>query len=400
MNVSKLDLITGPVPTVITVLGIAALLWLVLAGRGHLLRAVPLAAAAALMVSIAFWFVTERVWNLWGAPQPLQLYVPIGLGLFALALVVPRFLHSARLRGRLITAGAVPLVLLASAVSVNAYYGSYPTVGALAGTEVQIQALPSIAPGPGAGSGSGSGVPSVQLTREATWNPPAGMPGQGTVAEVTIPGTVSGVQPGKGYVWLPPAYLATPRAVLPVLVLFHGVPGGSKDWLTGGQLAVFMDAYAAAHKGLAPIIVMPDANQGSVAEPSLCMNTSHGEAATYLAVDVPNWVKNTLNAGLGAARNWAVAGFSYGGTCALQMAVNFPDVYPTFIDISGENMPTIPAGHQALLNSYFHGDAAAFARQNPLDVFKTGHFPATAGIITVGAADSFYKPQGEQVYAA
>ncbi|MBG0739521.1 hypothetical protein IV500_08990 [Paeniglutamicibacter antarcticus] len=63
-------------------------------------------------------------------------------------------------------------------------------------------------------------------------------------------------------------------------------------------------------------------------------------------------------------------------------------------------MPTIPAGHQALLNSYFHGDAAAFARQNPLDVFKTGHFPATAGIITVGAADSFYKPQGEQVYAA
>lgn len=82
------------------------------------------------------------------------------------------------------------------------------------------------------------------------------------------------------------------------------------------------------------------------------------------------------------------------------MALNYPHVYPTFIDISGENAPAIPAGQQKLVNTYFHGNAAAFARQNPLDLLKNHRFPTTAGIITVGADDSFYKPQGQQVYTA
>ncbi|WP_434617687.1 alpha/beta hydrolase [Arthrobacter sp. A5] len=395
-DLSKLALISGPVWAVFTTLGVAALLWLLLVGKRYVLITVPLAVAAALTVTAAVWFVTERVWNVWGAPQPLQLYVPIGLSLLALALAAPRFLRGRRIPARLATAVAVPLVLLAAAVNVNAYYGNYPTLGTLTGTGVQIQALPTTpaAPAPG------PVVTPTALTTEASWNPPPDMPTHGTVAQTTIPGTVSGVKPGGGFVWLPPAYLASPRAVVPVLVLLHGVPGGSMDWIAGGQLPELMDAYAAAHKGLAPIIVMPDANQGSVAEPTLCMDTSHGKAATYLAADVPGWIKSTLDAGHGSARNWAVAGFSYGGTCALQLAVNFPAVFPTFIDISGENAPTIPAGQQALINGYFNGDAAAFARQNPLDVLKTGNFPDTAGLITVGAADSFYKPQGEQVYAA
>ncbi len=393
-GLSRLGLITGPVPVVLTTLGIAALLWLLLAGRRHLLRTVPIAVAVSLAVTAALWFVTERVWNTWGSPQPLQLYLPVGLSVLALALVAPRFRRARKFRGRLAAVVAVPLVLLAAAVNVNTYYGNYPTLGALTGTEVKIQTLPATVPPVAQDAASG------QLTTEASWNPPPGMPAHGTVSEVTIPGTRSGVKPGRGFVWLPPAYLASPRAVVPVLVLLHGVPGGSKDWITGGQLPDFMDAYAAAHNGLAPIVVMPDANQGTVAEPTLCMNSSHGNAGTYLAVDVPDWVKTTLDAGHGPARNWAIAGFSYGGTCALQLALNFPTVYPTFIDISGEKTPTIPAGHKALIDRYFHGDAAAFARQNPLDLLKTGHFRGTAGIITVGAADGFYRPQGELVYTA
>ncbi len=95
-----------------------------------------------------------------------------------------------------------------------------------------------------------------------------------------------------------------------------------------------------------------------------------------------------------------MGGFSDGGTCALQLAVNYPEVYPTFIDSSGENQPTIRQGDQVLLQAYFGGSAAEFRKQNALDVIKTRKYPGTAGIISVGAADTFYRPQGGQVYQA
>ena len=41
------------------------------------------------------------------------------------------------------------------------------------------------------------------------------------------------------------------------------------------------------------------------------------------------------------SEGWAVGGVSYGGTCALQLATNHPDVYPTFLDISGSAEPTL-----------------------------------------------------------
>ena len=34
---------------------------------------------------------------------------------------------------------------------------------------------------------------------------------------------------------IPPAYLASPRAQLPVLVLLSGQPGTPRDWLDGGR---------------------------------------------------------------------------------------------------------------------------------------------------------------------
>jgi hypothetical protein len=54
--------------------------------------------------------------------------------------------------------------------------------------------------------------------------------------------------------YLPPAYLGSVRARLPVLVLIPGQPGGPEDWLLAGRLAAVMDAFAAAHDGLAPVV--------------------------------------------------------------------------------------------------------------------------------------------------
>ncbi|MET3205868.1 MULTISPECIES: hypothetical protein [unclassified Arthrobacter] len=115
---------------------------------------------------------------------------------------------------------------------------------------------------------------------------------------------------------------------------------------------------------------------------------------------MPAWAKSSLVAGSGGSRDWAIAGFSYGGTCATQLGVNYADQYPTFLDIPSEDQPTINGGRSALVRKYLDGDEAAFARQNDVDVLKTGRFLGTAGVVTVGADDSFYRPQGIIVYTA
>ncbi|MDQ0734572.1 alpha/beta hydrolase [Arthrobacter agilis] len=290
---------------------------------------------------------------------------------------------------RCLTVVAPVLIIVAVAGGINAYYGSFPTLRAVTGNS-DIPELGAVDapedPGP--------------TTTLAAWAPPSDMPAAGKVYRTTIPGTVSGVKAGPAYVYLPPAYLASTPANVPVLVLIHGDPGGPQDWITGGQLPAVLDAYAAAHKGLAPIAVLPDASASTGPTPSLCLDSNYGRAGTYLSEDVPAWVKSTLKAGTRADTDWAIGGFSYGGTCSLTLAFGHPDVYPTFLDISGEDKPTISDGQDALISRYFSGDAAAFAAQNPLDVVRTKTFPDTAGIVTVGADDSFYRPQGQEVAAA
>jgi S-formylglutathione hydrolase FrmB len=197
--------------------------------------------------------------------------------------------------------------------------------------------------------------------------------------------------------YLPPAYLSRPRAQLPVLVLLSGQPGSPDDWLDGGQLAQRMDAFAAAHDGLAPVVVMPD-HLGDPLNNPLCMDSRLGNVATYLSVDVPAWVRDTLQVDPKPS-GWAIGGFSNGGTCSLQMAVNAPDVYPTFVDISGEAEPTL-GDHTATVQAAFGGDEAAFAAVNPLDVLRQKQFPGTAGYLVAGEQDTVYGPQAQRVFAA
>ena len=111
---------------------------------------------------------------------------------------------------------------------------------------------------------------------------------------------------------MPPAYLTTPRAELPVLVLLSGQPGTPEDWLNGGHLVATMDDWAARHGGLAPVVVLADGTGGPLANP-LCLDSQIAQVQTYLAVDVPAWVRSTLQVQQDP-RQWAVGGFSYGGT--------------------------------------------------------------------------------------
>src|SRR5690606_33522021 len=113
--------------------------------------------------------------------------------------------------------GALPAALLVTAAPLQwqtAAYGAFPTVRSAmqlpAPNEVpfaQVAAREQVVAAP----------PGQPLS--AVWRPPAGLPATGVVAEVPIPATASGFAARPAWLYLPPAYLARPRAQLPVLVL-------------------------------------------------------------------------------------------------------------------------------------------------------------------------------------
>jgi len=217
------------------------------------------------------------------------------------------------------------------------------------------------------------------------------------VYRVTIPGVRSGFAARPGYLYLPPAYLATPRPQLPVLVLLAGQPGDPRTWLDSGQLQAMTDGFAERHHGLAPIVVMPDDLGSEFANP-LCLNSRLGRVQTYLTVDVPDWITSHLQV-RPPERGWAISGFSEGGTCAIQLATQAPRLYRFFVDISGQIEPTL-GSRQRTISRAFGGDAAAFARVDPVAVLARTRFPRNAGVFVGGADDSVYTPQQQTMYLA
>jgi S-formylglutathione hydrolase FrmB len=230
-----------------------------------------------------------------------------------------------------------------------------------------------------------------------TWQPPPDLPDHGAVAQVDIPGTRSGFAARPAWVYVPPAYLTASPPALPVLVMVGGQPGGTRDWLDGGRLAQRMDEWAAAHGGLAPVVVMPDALGAETANP-LCTDSALGRVDTYLSQDVPAWVTSTLHVDLDH-RHWAVGGFSYGGTCALQLAVAHPDLFPSFFDTSGQASPTL-GDRRSTVAATFSGNEAAFDAVDPLSELSRNRYPGSAGFLVVGAQDDGYRDQQRRVAAA
>lgn len=396
LNVS---LIAGPVPVAILVVGLVAVAALLARrGRRWWWRAVPLAVAIGALCAAVVAVAVNVVWRPFPDPLPARSLVWTALGVAAVALAVLRIRSAPRprtVRARVLPVVAAATVVITGIAQVNQLYGAYPTLRAALGLRLAQQVdLGQLAPPKARAIVAPPGT-----SLAGVWRPPPGMPSRGAVSETPIPGVVSGFPARPAWVYLPPAYLATPRAQLPVLVLLPGQPGAPRDWLDGGRLIETMDAYARAHAGLAPVVVVPDPLGSRLAQP-LCVDGPRGRAFTYLTVDVPAWIKNSLQVDRDAAR-WAVAGNSAGGTCAMQLAVNAPSVYPTFVDMSGQEEPTLGT-RQRTINDVFGGDAAAFQRVNPLDVLASGRLRGAglAGAVTVGGQDTRYGPQARRVYQA
>lgn len=286
---------------------------------------------------------------------------------------------------RSLLVGAILLVVLAGCGTAGAT--ERPT-----GTTTTIPAPPPAAAlvAPAAADG---GTP---LARG--WTPPAGMPTTGAVTTAAIPGIVSGFEAADAWIYLPPAYGSIPRGELPTLVLMAGNPGEPQDWFDGGGVAATMDAYAADHGGLAPVVVVPDWF-GTSGENPLCVDSAvGGNDFTYLTVDVRDWIIDQLGVDPDPQR-WAVGGLSAGGTCALQIAVREPAQFPTVLAFSTQDHPVLEDGEDTLA-TLFDDDEDAYDAIDPMAVFDTTTFPASAGLFAAGEDDDVYGPQTRAVYDA
>jgi S-formylglutathione hydrolase FrmB len=387
------SLLDGWLPWLVLVLGVAGVVFLLARReRWWWLYVVP---ATALVSAVAAWILGNTVAkSILGQDLQFSDQVWMGIALAGIILAIASLFRTPWWR----KVGAILAGLLVVAMAgnqINKSYVEYPRLGDLFGPSTSDDGLPTRSSG--SASGSASTLPTGPLA--GSWTPiGANIPTDGgKVTTIVLPGTKSGFQPRESYVYLPPAYFADNAEPLPIVILFHGVPGGPGDWNLGDRVKGVMDAYAADHNGIAPVVVMPDATGGQVDNP-LCTDSNLGRVGTYLSQDVPDAVKSQLLVDP-RPEHWAVGGFSYGGTCALQLATKYPNVFPTFLDFSGEQEPTL-GSHADTVQKAFGGDEAQFRAINPMDLMAANKYPATAGWFIIGAEDTIEGPTFPNLYKA
>ena len=233
------------------------------------------------------------------------------------------------------------------------------------------------------GSGRGSSA-RLSPSRTIAAVPPS-MRGQ--LVTRTIPGSSSGFPARLAYVYLPPVLRRSPHSRLPVLMLLHGTPGGPGDWVQKGGLARTMDAFAAAHGGRAPLVVMPDINGGQAADTE-CVDGLAGNAETYLTRDVPDYLRAHLPVAP-PGRRWAVAGLSEGATCSLMLGLRHSHLFSTGGFFSGLARPTVgrtdnPA---ATIAQLFGGSRSSYEHHDPLWLMRHGAYPSLAMWLECGTRD-------------
>ncbi|WKU48558.1 alpha/beta hydrolase-fold protein [Streptomyces sp. VNUA116] len=387
------SLVSGWIPVALLAVGLCALVALLFSRRRTWwTRWAP---AAVLLAAAATWLLRTAVDDWWQPfPDPLPTGVVVWAGIAVLGVCLAAF-RIPLLRPRH-WAGAVLaglLVVLLGASEINRHFDQYPT--ARSALNSWLTKTTSIT------EATGSTEPVLRVPAGKTvadvWRPPAGMAEHGTLSKSSVPGVRSGFHARSAYIYLPPAYRATPRPLLPVVVLMAGQPGSPDDWINSGRLVDMMNAFAGEHRGLAPVVVVVDP-LGSQFANTLCLDSRLGNVQTYLATDVPDWIRSHLQVAP-ARTSWVISGISFGGTCSIQLGVNAPQVYGVVNDISGQEAPTL-GSRQKTVDKAFGGDTAAFTAVNPLDVMARQRFPGTKAAFVAGSSDSTYGPQQRKVYDA
>jgi enterochelin esterase-like enzyme len=152
------------------------------------------------------------------------------------------------------------------------------------------------------------------------------------------------------YVYLPPQYFQKSYAQyrFPVIELLHGSPGDPQAWLDVlGLIPTFLSLLE-AHPADAAVLVMPDTDGGKQYELQ-CLNDPGGiQDMTFVAQDVPNYIARLVRV-QPPGRAWGLAGYSEGGYCAANIALQDPQHYGIAGVMSGYFAPIlsqVPAGNK------------------------------------------------------
>lgn len=194
--------------------------------------------------------------------------------------------------------------------------------------------------------------------------------GHGTVVQMVIPGTVSGVPPQRALVYLPAAYgdPAAPHAQFPVVQLLTGFPGRPENWTDGLQLQQILDAEIASRRSV-PLIAVAPLQNIAMPRDTQCVDVVGGpKADTYLTEDVHRAVTSAFRATPDRS-GWALMGYSTGGFCSLNLAMRHPDMFSAAVSLSGYVHPA----HDHSTGELFGGSADLANANTPQ--WRAQHLP-------------------------
>ena len=349
-----ISLMHGWVPTTVQALAAAALL---VAVTGRRRRWLALAALfGVIAAAAAYWGIASN--GLASEPAPRQLWIWVAASGLAVG-VVGLGWRGARWWRRAAATVAVPLCLLSTALAVNAWVGYFPTLQ---------NAWGQLTSGPLPDQTSRAAVTAQAAQVQAHHV----LPARGSVVPVTISAAASGFKHRGELVYLPPAWFATsPPPKVPTVLMLGGEFNTPADWLRAGDAVTTADAYAAAHHGNAPVMVFADSG-GAFNNDTECVNGPRGNVADHLTKDVRPFMSADFGVSTDPA-NWGIAGWSMGGTCAVNLTTMHPELFSSFVDIAGDAAPNSGTKAQTI-SRLFGGDAAAYAAWDPVHVI-TEHGP-------------------------
>ncbi|OBH98065.1 hypothetical protein A5678_23265 [Mycobacterium sp. E2733] len=356
----------GWVPTTIQVVT-AIVLTLAVGWRSRRWRAVWLPAAALAGAAVAYlthWYIVDR--GLSDEPAPTALWLWITLTGMAVAVLILGWRGARRWRrgaGLL----AVPLCALCAALVLNLWVGYFPTVQA---------AWSQISSGPLPDQTDPATVTAMAAKRAR--------PPHGSVVPVVIPSDASHFKHRGELVYLPPEWFtSSPPPALPTVMMIGGQFNTPADWTRAGNAVKTIDDFAAAHDGKAPVLVFVDSG-GAFNNDTECVNGVRGNAADHLTKDVVPYMVSKFGVS-GDRSHWGIAGWSMGGTCAVDLTVMHPDMFSAFVDVAGDFFPNAGSKTQTIAR-LFGGNADAWAAFDPTTVIsRHGTYSDVAGWFAISS---------------
>jgi enterochelin esterase-like enzyme len=152
------------------------------------------------------------------------------------------------------------------------------------------------------------------------------------------------------YIYLPPQYFqkAFKHYRFPAIELLHGSPGDPQAWLDVLGLIPTYLSLLEAHPSDAAVLVMPDIDGGLQYELQ-CLNDPGGiQDMTFVGQDVPDYLARVVRV-QPPGRSWGLAGYSEGGYCTANIALQEPGRYGAAGVMSGYFAPvpsSVPAGNK------------------------------------------------------